>query len=73
MPSASVSTAESVETEADGIEDAGLAGARATGDQEDAVVGESIEVDGLPLAERTEPFDLQSVQLHQRVFFTVGE
>ena len=53
-----------VEREADGVEDAGLARSRAPGDEEDALVGEGVEVDGLPVTERTEALDLEAVDPH---------
>jgi hypothetical protein len=61
-----------VESEADGVEDARLSGAGPTGDQEDAVIGELVEVHDLSFAERAESFDLQSMQSHQSILFAVG-
>src|SRR5690606_30376265 len=54
-----------VQAEADSVQDAGFARTGAPGDQEDAVVGEDVELDDLAGAERPEPLDLESMQLHQ--------
>ena len=48
-----------VEGEAHSVEHTRLAGARAAGDEEDAVVREGVEVDDLPLAERPEALELE--------------
>jgi hypothetical protein len=53
-----------VEGEADGVEDAGLPRTRGTAEQEQARVGERVEVDACGLRERTERDHLEFVKPH---------
>src|SRR5690606_23040407 len=54
-----------VQREAHGVEDARLARARATRDEEEPVAREAVEVDGLEGAEGAEPLHLDAVDPHR--------
>src|SRR5918993_1884931 len=53
-----------VEREADGVEDAGLAGARGTAEEEQTGLREGVEVDARRVGERAEAGDLEVVEPH---------
>src|SRR5699024_6160442 len=52
------------EREAEGVEDRRLPGAGGSGDEEDPVLGDGVEVDGLTVAERAEALDDEAMGTH---------